>query len=364
MVTFALLGLAQRGIWVVMLPIYLVTLTPEHFGILLLLTFTASVVAVPANLKLDAAVRTFFFDYTDDDAARRDYLRQILTASVISALLIYGLILVLGETVFEWLFEHDEMQFYPLAPIAVATACSNACIAPYLVYLRNALLLRELVRVQLSMIVGNVLLQVILMVVLGLGIYGALLGALIPSLIVLTYVVTTQSGLAPTGLRRAVLEPSLKYSAPLIVFSLFYLLETRLDTIVLEHHIDLRQLGAYAMLISIIGLLVFALNAIDNALRCVRRGGKMIAFGLSRNNEVPFRRYSQDVVFGGITVKGIIGRKIYDTWYKTRALTARPDVREKIQTVVTDVLPFADWNIGFEKMARRESGKVVLRLDL
>jgi len=104
-------------------------------------------------------------------------------------------------------------------------------------------------------------------------------------------------------------------------------------------------------------------DAIDNALRALRRGGKMIAFGLSRENEVPFRRYSQDVVFGGITVKGIIGRKIYDTWYKTRALTARPDVREKIQTVVTDVLPFQDWNIGFEKMARRESGKVVLRLD-
>ncbi len=104
-------------------------------------------------------------------------------------------------------------------------------------------------------------------------------------------------------------------------------------------------------------------DAIDNALRALRRGGKMIAFGLSRDNEVPFRRYSQDVVFGGITVKGIIGRKIYDTWYKTRALTARPEVREKIQTVVTDVLPFQDWNIGFEKMARRESGKVVLRLD-
>jgi threonine 3-dehydrogenase len=104
-------------------------------------------------------------------------------------------------------------------------------------------------------------------------------------------------------------------------------------------------------------------DAIDNALRSIRRGGKMVAFGLSRGNEVPFRRYSQDVVFGGITIKGIIGRKIYDTWYKTRALTLRPDVREKIQTVVTHVLPFADWESGFERMARRESGKVVLRLE-
>jgi len=104
-------------------------------------------------------------------------------------------------------------------------------------------------------------------------------------------------------------------------------------------------------------------DAIDNALRCLRRGGKMIAFGLSRENEVPFRRYSQDVVFGGITIKGIIGRKLYDTWYRTRALIALPDVREKNQAGVPDGLAFAEWNLGFEEMAGRKSGKVVLRLD-
>jgi threonine 3-dehydrogenase len=104
-------------------------------------------------------------------------------------------------------------------------------------------------------------------------------------------------------------------------------------------------------------------DAIDNSLRVLRRGGKMIAFGLSRGNEIPFRRYSHDVVFGGITIKGIIGRKIYDTWYKTRELTARPEVRRKIQTVVTDVLPFQSWKAGLDKMVRRESGKVVLRLE-
>jgi threonine 3-dehydrogenase len=103
-------------------------------------------------------------------------------------------------------------------------------------------------------------------------------------------------------------------------------------------------------------------DAIDAALGTVRRGGKVIAFGLPRENAVVFRRYSQDVVFGGITLKGIIGRKLYDTWYKTRELTSRPEVRERIRTVITDVLPFADWQSGFEKMARRESGKVVLRL--
>jgi threonine 3-dehydrogenase len=104
-------------------------------------------------------------------------------------------------------------------------------------------------------------------------------------------------------------------------------------------------------------------DAIDNALRSLRRGGKMIAFGLSREDQVPFRRYSQDVVFGGITIQGVIGRQIYDTWYRTRELIGRPEVRDRILTVITDELPFEDWRQGMEKMVRRESGKVVLRLE-
>jgi threonine 3-dehydrogenase len=103
-------------------------------------------------------------------------------------------------------------------------------------------------------------------------------------------------------------------------------------------------------------------DALDAALGAVRRGGKVIAFGLPRENAVVFRRYSQDVVFGGITLKGIVGRKLYDTWYKTRELASRPDVRDRIRTVITDILPFAEWQSGFEKMASRASGKVVLRL--
>lgn len=103
-------------------------------------------------------------------------------------------------------------------------------------------------------------------------------------------------------------------------------------------------------------------DALDAALGAVRRGGKVIAFGLPREKAVVFRRYSEDVVFGGITLKGIIGRKIYDTWYKTRQLASRPDVRERIRAVITDILPFAEWQSGFEKMSSRESGKVVLRL--
>ena len=82
---YTLIGLAQRGVWVLMLPVYLALLAPEQFGTLVLVTFAASILAVASNLKLDAAMRTFYFDFNDDEDGRQRYLQQILTASVLFA---------------------------------------------------------------------------------------------------------------------------------------------------------------------------------------------------------------------------------------------------------------------------------------
>jgi len=104
-------------------------------------------------------------------------------------------------------------------------------------------------------------------------------------------------------------------------------------------------------------------DALDTALRTVRRGGKVVLFGLPSQASVTLERYAEDVIFGGVTLKGIIGRKLYGTWARTRALTARPEVRAKIRSVITDTLPFARYEEAFQKMIARTSGKIVLRLS-
>jgi threonine 3-dehydrogenase len=104
-------------------------------------------------------------------------------------------------------------------------------------------------------------------------------------------------------------------------------------------------------------------DAIDTALRAVRRGGKVVLFGLPKVQAVTLERYAEDVIFGGVTLKGIIGRKIYDTWTRTRELVSRPDVRSRIRTVITHTFPFDRYEEAFRKMIGRESGKVILRIS-
>jgi threonine 3-dehydrogenase len=101
-------------------------------------------------------------------------------------------------------------------------------------------------------------------------------------------------------------------------------------------------------------------DALDAGLRAVRRGGKVVLFGIPKESSVTFARYSEDVIFGGVTLKGIIGRKLFGTWEKTRELTGRADVRAKIQTVITHTYPLARYEEAFARMIGRDSGKVVM----
>jgi threonine 3-dehydrogenase len=101
-------------------------------------------------------------------------------------------------------------------------------------------------------------------------------------------------------------------------------------------------------------------DALDAGLQAVRRGGKVVLFGLPKESAVTLTRYAEDVIFGGITLKGIIGRKLYDTWERTRALTSRADVRQKITSVVTHTFPLARYEDAFRTMMGGDSGKVML----
>ena len=62
-------------------------------------------------------------------------------------------------------------------------------------------------------------------------------------------------------------------------------------------------------------------------------------------------------MFKSIVVKGINGRRIWDTWYKGQALLAKGVDLSKL---ITHRMPFEDIKTGLELMAAGECGKVIL----
>jgi threonine 3-dehydrogenase len=58
-----------------------------------------------------------------------------------------------------------------------------------------------------------------------------------------------------------------------------------------------------------------------------------------------------------LTIKGIYGREMYETWYKmTVMLQSGLDIRP----VITHRFPFQDFEKGFEAMMSGQPGKVIL----
>jgi len=63
------------------------------------------------------------------------------------------------------------------------------------------------------------------------------------------------------------------------------------------------------------------------------------------------------VVTHMITIKGIYGREMFETWY---AMSAMLRSGLDISAVVTDRVPAAEWQHGFALARDRRRGKVVL----
>ena len=75
-------------------------------------------------------------------------------------------------------------------------------------------------------------------------------------------------------------------------------------------------------------------SSLNNALKIVRRGGHVVLFGV-RNGDMQIEDYHR-VVMNGIQLHGVVGRRIFDTWFVTRQLLE--DKSNGIQDAVFNII--------------------------
>lgn len=95
-------------------------------------------------------------------------------------------------------------------------------------------------------------------------------------------------------------------------------------------------------------------EALKEALENICHGGKVALLGIMP--EVSPVDWNQ-VVFNGLTIKGIYGREMFETWYK---MTAMIQSGLDISPLITHRFHYSDYQKGFEVMRSGRSGKVVL----
>jgi len=75
-------------------------------------------------------------------------------------------------------------------------------------------------------------------------------------------------------------------------------------------------------------------SSVNNAIQSVRRGGEVVLFGI-RGGDFQIENFSR-VIVKGITIKNVIGRRIFETWEITKNLLESKD--NKIQKQIWEVM--------------------------
>lgn len=95
-------------------------------------------------------------------------------------------------------------------------------------------------------------------------------------------------------------------------------------------------------------------KAFNDMLSVMCHGGKIALLGIHKpDTKIDWNT----VVFNGLKIEGIYGRKMYETWYK---MTSMIKSGLDITPVITHHFRYTDFEKGFEVMGSGQSGKVIL----
>ena len=98
-------------------------------------------------------------------------------------------------------------------------------------------------------------------------------------------------------------------------------------------------------------------SAFRDLLDNMAHGGKVSMLGIpSEDMAIDWNK----IIFNMLTIKGIYGREIFETWYKMSVMVQSG---LDLKPIITHRLPYPDFEQGFEAMLQGGTGKVVLNWE-
>src|SRR3989344_6586788 len=101
-------------------------------------------------------------------------------------------------------------------------------------------------------------------------------------------------------------------------------------------------------------------DAYKQIFHLIRMGGTLLLLGLPAGKmEVDF---STSIIFRGLVIKGIYGRRIWETWKLMRGLLRAGLEKTLLSSgIITAELPLSDYDKGFQMLVRGDAIKVLLK---
>jgi threonine 3-dehydrogenase len=97
-------------------------------------------------------------------------------------------------------------------------------------------------------------------------------------------------------------------------------------------------------------------GAMEAMFKYVGLNGKISILGIPRKDLTI--DFANDVVFKGVTIYGVVGRKMYETWDKAAEIVKTGKV--DFEKIVTNTFPLEDFQKAIDLMKSGKCGKIVL----
>ncbi len=267
MLVYGILGFLRPAVYVFLWPFYMSVFTVEENGLYYLMIAVAGVAMLVIGLRLSSAMLTYYYNYYQDQETLRDYLRSSFSTSIILSVLFLIVLYFIGPSLFDYVFQSDEIQFYPYGFTVCIYAALTEINMNYYIYLRNEKSLGKYAFVVVFQTVAVILFQILFICYYGMGVQGALLGMTLGWVLLTLVIIFMERDILTLRPNLELVKPALKFSIALLPYLIIYWLLIEGGKFFLESKGDLALVGVFANLMVLTRFIILGVEAIINGIR-------------------------------------------------------------------------------------------------
>lgn len=284
---YSLLGILPTASRIVLLPIYLIYLSPRDFAIIGLNTTIIGAVSIFMSFGLDQAYSKFFFNYKRNQRVLNSYYSTIIISIFIISLILIAILLPFGTRIHQFIFKDPNFIFFPYGITALITAAIISINSVLLINYRNKHEATNFLYLAGGYFFVSTISEFIAIIGFNCNAAQIIIAKLVTTGIFsfIIWLLTVKK----TGLTFdfRFLKPSIKFSLPLIPYTIFYFIYTGYDRIIIENKLTLNLLAVYNCAFAIAAVSEIAFLSIGNAVspeiyECYKNGPKLFENRISK----------------------------------------------------------------------------------
>ena len=111
-----------------------------------------------------------------------------------------------------------------------------------------------------------------------------------------------------------------------------------------------------ALVVFVLGAALMLGEGVKQAFRMLRRGGRISLLGIP--SQPVTLDLAADIIFKGVTVLGINGRRMWKTWYQAQALLRSGKV--DLSPLITHTFPLREIHKGMDLLKEGQAAKIII----